>query len=922
MAMTDWSEHAQGLVPAIPAYQSLVGLEGVNPSLKQGMASLGYRLKNGESAVITIPITNADDIGYVIQYIHQMRIDALMGYVRSGWMNGPRMGDLSDLVVWTRATPQYTRLRKDPNISAQHVALNHQTGTLKKPLTANGRILRTLICQQSDEMTRFFDVLTGHIKPFIFLVDATPFGTRGRIQELLDHITGYFPSCPVVVLTAIGDLGTEKEIKTLQFNAAHWRQHPRDPVPVVADSIPTKNALTLVEIPDRRLDNRLIHVLTLTREFRDLIKNHPQLQQPVLTPLNRVIAGLRSLSIPLDFYESQLDKGRHGGLFPVRPMADWLTYCRQERLPTGESQALRDKIADGLDEIMGMVSAGETGKSQALKHWIGTSCSLKTRNLIITTSEREARFMRDWLIHDYPAEFDKGLLTIVGISSVRESYRALSGIYDKALVTGQLWETERWAFHLAKETLWLGYTSECEWFSKLGRQYIGVMNPHPEHKMDWWELSASPYRPIPYCEEDIPREMWSQCSGQYQHVKNLTFDIHQDAGWIAKLIAEFEEAPTRLKDNRPPEADEVTIVTLGGLPYRFAMSERVDRLSSDENEGLERVQARDIEVGDNLVLVNSDDRMNFTLLEILIEYAVDNTTEYKVYQSQIDRWFNYIDHALHQCGSPEMLQLNLKEAGIPIGLETVRRWGNHLVFNPHSKKRLVPIMAKIGKSQPTQGDMNAVIQAQSRMHGLHSAMGRMVKQLAVASKTGSSQSGFASQVLDKDLLADLITVEEVVSVHHHGEVSTVTQEKQDVNSVLKQVIELSEGRLSATQAAFKSADDSPFRDIEKIRQCLTVLADDYYRVYHKDKSIQLAQAIDAGRPYQIQFKGDTAASTKGLYGIYKRDYKGSRVDIGKHLGIGNTGNPERCFRLHFHWDNDAQQIVIHHAGRHLPTSTG
>ncbi len=920
--MTDWSKYAQGLVPAIPAHPSLMKLEGASPALKQGLASLGYRLKNGESAVLTVPIADAGDIGHVVHHLHQVRVDALMGFVRSAWMNGPRMDGLSDLVVWTRATPQYTRLRKDPRISAQHVAINHQTGALKKPLTDDGRVLRTLICQQSDEMTRFFDVLTGHIKPFAFLVDATPFGTRGSTQELIDHITSYFPSCPVIVLTAIGDLGTEKEIKTLQFTAAHWRQHPGDPVPLAGESTLSKNALTLVEIPDTRLDDRLLRALTQVRELRDLIKDHPRLLQPVLAPLNRVIAGLRSLSIPLDFYESQLDKGRHGGLFPVRPMADWLIYCQQASLPTGQTQILRDTIAKGLNEIMAMIGNGETGKSQALKHWISTSCNLKTRSLIITTSEREARFLRSWLIRDYPTEIDKKLLTIVGISSFRDASKQLTGTYDKALVTGQLWETERWAFHLAKETVWLGYPSECEWFGRLGRQYMGVMNAHPEYKMNWWDLSPAYYQPIPYCEDDIPRDNWGQCSGQYQHIKNLHVDIPRDPDWIAKLVSEFEESPTQSNNNQPPEAGEVTIFTSSGIPYRYAVSERVDRLSNDENEALERVQAREVEVGDSLVLVNSDDRMSFSLLEILIEYAMDNATEYQVYQSQVDRWFNYIDHALHQCGSPEALHLKLKEAGITIGVESVRRWGHHLVFNPHSKKRLVPVMAKLGGSQPTQGDLNAVVQAQSRMHGLHSAMGRTIKQLAVSSITGATLSGSASQVLDKDLLADLVTVEEVISTHHHGDTHDSTQEDIDVRSTLEQAIERSEGRLIATHAALKSADDSPFRDTKKIHQCLTVLADDYYRVYHKNKSIQLSEAIDAGRPHQIKFKGDTAAITKGLHSTYKRNYKGSPVDIGKHLGIGNSGSPERCFRLHFHWDEEDQQIVIHHAGRHLPTSTG
>ena len=81
--MTDWSEYAQGLVPAIPAHASLVKLVGASPALKQGLASLGYRLKIGESAVLTVPIADAGDIGHVVHHLHQVRVDALMGFVLS-----------------------------------------------------------------------------------------------------------------------------------------------------------------------------------------------------------------------------------------------------------------------------------------------------------------------------------------------------------------------------------------------------------------------------------------------------------------------------------------------------------------------------------------------------------------------------------------------------------------------------------------------------------------------------------------------------------------------------------------------------------------------------------------------------------------------------------------------------------------------
>lgn len=85
----------------------------------------------------------------------------------------------------------------------------------------------------------------------------------------------------------------------------------------------------------------------------------------------------------------------------------------------------------------------------------------------------------------------------------------------------------------------------------------------------------------------------------------------------------------------------------------------------------------------------------------------------------------------------------------------------------------------------------------------------------------------------------------------------------------------------------------------------------------------LEAAICMGLPHGIEFKSDTSIKTKGQYkNIYYPLYKGGKIDIGRHLGIGSSRNPERCFRIHFHFDESSQQIVVHHAGRHLPVALG
>lgn len=226
-------------------------------------------------------------------------------------------------------------------------------------------------------------------------------------------------------------------------------------------------------------------------------------------------------------------------------------------------------------------------------------------------------------------------------------------------------------------------------------------------------------------------------------------------------------------------------------------------------------------------------------------------------------------------------------------------------------------MAKLAQINQNDSDIDAIQKSQTRLRGLHIKLGKLLKQLAFASKSGNTDIEGFPDGLDQSLLTDLVNVEEIERVNHYRD--EVTKEDQSVEAVLNRAVLESGGRLVATSAAVRSAKECTFKEIDRVEICLNLLANEYYSVY-ATKSIKLEQAIEAGSTYRIEFKGDTAATTRGKFETYRRDYRGRPVDIGKHLGLGNSRNPERCFRLHFHFDEQEGCIVIHHAGKHLPTS--
>jgi len=917
--MSKWVEVAKGFIPAIPGVFALTG----DNSVAQAIAAAGYRFKNGESVVLSAPFLSPTALHIVLRYLHTCRIEAMMGQLRATWLNGPRMNQYIDLLVWTRASSQFARLRRDSELGAQIVGLNRSTGHLKQQLHHEKRLCRTIVCQQADDLTQFCDLLSKTVRPFVVLIDATPFGYRENTGELIDHLGEYFPNIPIILLGTLGDQQMERDLPNLVRKGVFWRQHLMDDTPVMSGK-PRERRLTLVHIPDHRLNDRLVLCSDYCRKLHLILEHYTKGRKDVSVPLYNILGSLRSLVMPIAFFETILDRRRHGGLYPVRPISDWLDYIASVKLPIGDAENLQDLTISAIRDLITMVDTGLTGKAQALNHWLNTIRNPKTPSLIVARSERESQYVTDWLNRDFAKEITTGMLAVLGAGSVRDCNRTLDSNFKQVLVLGQLWDSDRWALMLGEEVYWLSYPMESHWFQRIGQYITPAFQKEGNHKSDWWAFAPSPYHEIPTLKVALPEEDWITCSGQYVQRETIKIDLPTDPDWLSDLMASVEDFPQHTTQSGPPVAGEVTIMTDGGASYRYGEGQQVYVLREQQGaDTLEHVAAENVVQGDTLVRLNGDDDRCFSLVELMIDYAEANTSEYHTLLPLAGQWYTYVDHAMHACGSLENLHQQLQTNGLSITLESVRNWSRYIGIGPREKKA-VSLMARLGKIKYMEADIRAVQNAQRKIRGMHSQMGRRLRALAVAAKVGHiDTTGTAANVVSQDDLAEVVCVEEVVSIRHHPVASEVPVAPRSIVNILETSVERSEGRLVATSRALKSAINSPYQNSEKVQQCLRVLRDDFYRVYAKGNKIRLDQAIAAGKQYQIVFKGDSSEATKGKYAdIYHRRYKGELIDIGKHLGIGNSYAPERCFRLHFHWDEKAQKIVIHHAGRHLPTETG
>jgi hypothetical protein len=911
----NWSRRAAGLLPAVPA-RDVLSTKSLDGSLQSGLAAAAYRLKEGESVWLSAPVVNGGALLEFVQYLHAVRLSGIHGEVRASWVNRPQMSARSDMVVWTRASTCYTRWRRVPDLGVQWVRKGRgQVFALGQ----SGRLLRTLLCSPGGSLTSLCDELARQARPFLHVVDLTPFGMRESAGELLDHLESFFPTLPVLVLTTTGDVSVDVALRGRR-GLSHWVQTPGDDTRWLGMGEKLSTEARLIQLPDTRLEEPLVESLTHCRELKALLERHPQAAKPVLQPLYKVIRTLRSLVLPLSFYEQYMERQRRGGMYPILPLSDWLDRATRINLPTGQAEQTRDQVVSSLRAVFTQLQTGKSGKQQAVSRWLDTYVSPKSRCLLVTDSEGEAKVLRDWLFVEANNALSGEYLAVVGVSSARDLHRHLGERrYDRTLIVSPLWESDFWALSLANAVDWLAYPRECLWQQRVATQWSGAMAATTHGKLAWWQWETLPRPESATAGETVPVEEWAQCSGEYASYNTVICDIPDNPDWIADLMAPVPE-PAQPRDTTPGPG-EVSVVTEEGGQYRYYVSQQVYVLSGREGqETLESFSAGEIEVGQQLVEIQEDGGTE-GLLELLLDYAMENSIQHKSEQKIAERWHHFVDHAFHRCRTLEQFHQKLASNGVTISIQQLKNWLAHSVIGPNNAGTVVPAMARLSGLSISEKDVRSVINAQSHMKGLHTAMGKILKRMALATRAGNTMvNGNAAQLIDNDILMDLVRVETVASVHHHP-VAIKPQAPNSIEALLRYYAEHSDGKLAVTNNAYRSARQSEFNDLEQVENCLRFLINDLFEVYGTRRQT-LEQALNAGAQCRIRFSGDTAPSTQGQFSDYQRTYKNRPVNIGKHLGIGTSRDPRRCFRLHFHWDAEDQQLVIHHAGRHLPTSQG
>ena len=123
-------------------------------------------------------------------------------------------------------------------------------------------------------------------------------------------------------------------------------------------------------------------------------------------------------------------------------------------------------------------------------------------------------------------------------------------------------------------------------------------------------------------------------------------------------------------------------------------------------------------------------------------------------------------------------------------------------------------------------------------------------------------------------------------------------------------------RLELTARALRSMRRCEFQNAQRVAAAFRLLGGPVYDHFAGvGESLEVVKA--RCRQEGIKYSTRISRSTEGRFPDYQVGVAGSKGDLHHHLKVGSSRNPERCFRIHFEFDDIRRLIVVHHAGRHL-----
>jgi hypothetical protein len=119
-----------------------------------------------------------------------------------------------------------------------------------------------------------------------------------------------------------------------------------------------------------------------------------------------------------------------------------------------------------------------------------------------------------------------------------------------------------------------------------------------------------------------------------------------------------------------------------------------------------------------------------------------------------------------------------------------------------------------------------------------------------------------------------------------------------------------------TTKAERSLKKCIFNDVERVWKAIRILNEDLSRTFKEGYDVELVMDRLKNETNST-YVANTSETTLGKFGGYEAVHNGRTITGKRHLKVGCSRDPQRCFRLYFDWDDYSQKIIVTHAGAHL-----
>lgn len=906
-----WGANAAGdLLESDCFTWSELALKPITQREAVSFAITGRLLKYGQSIAIALPMFSSEAAVKLMVYLHRMRFDALFGAVRSPWFNPTNVETRTDFVLFSRPQSRFADLSRFTSLHTKLIRRN------PFPI-AHTHHAQTLLVDASMPHSDIVELIEKS-RPCAFVIDGTACGTD-RPGELDWTLHEYFPEIPRIVLLSLGDRESLQSLNASRANTHRFLVRLGDSLGVLNSGMQTR----IAEVCDATANEMLHRASVLYIELR-----REQTPDAVLGEqigiLGKIIRLLNELVVPLQLLENVLTKATRAGPYPIRSISRLFEILGQKHCRYGQIQNRVEVLSRHLRLCADLLlqQGVLSGKAQVVLDLARGVRAKREQTMLLCGSSIEAHALELWFDDNLDVQW-RDSLHVFPMDGV-QSYRRAPRVLDQCVLIGTPWDNRlKWLALESKETLVLAYPFQSSWSQ---RQVIswwrefGVASANDGDKLRLWSLQfpngarlMDTQTAMSSVDAQIKKVV---AEGAYPRaVRVATVPLHVDLDNVLLDLMAEPTVESRDQDSRDLSAPGFVMITTEELdhPLQWPRDKRV--LVLEENE-LNEVLPIDLSAGAKLVLLKDCDERVATQ-ETLFDLIVDESHALKAVIKIADQWQSWCDKVAVKFGGAAATQTQLRRKSIDVHESTIANWFRHGVIGPQDRKTVTAFAELLGLSAANESG-RFVANSIEEIRRIRRSIGRDLRIALLERTKGADKVSIGSLVMDGPSFDAMIEICHVVSVDDPLASSISARRRQSLELVATDVMAVYPSRLLFTTPARKSMRDSPFRDLDKFRQCLELMCTSLHENL-LSKSNRLDEVLTKFSQAGITYSANLSDVTEGRYGDL-RQYKGRKADLRRHFKIGSARDATRTMRIHFEWDDEITAIVVHHAGHHLTNS--